>query len=230
MIAKRIRPALVAVYAILSTTCGYDYIAEVPPRTMFARNIPSAIEITDTAKDILSAVNDGNPVVTFSQGQGNLNHSVNTDNLYIMSIFINNDKALELIGDINEIVKDSTALANLKWDDIISMGEAFALARISGGEARRHILSLAGGERDIGYYWPGSKDGMRIFTILITPDARFILQIDFSPLPYGDSPEYAFNFTEDMYTAFKIDGTNGINEPIKLLSDDLINELINKFS
>jgi hypothetical protein len=64
--------------------------------------------------------------------------------------------------------------------------------------------------------------------MIITPDARFVLRIDFTNNPVLSSlSEYAFNYDIDMETMFE---TTNTKLPLDLLPNDVVEYLLDSFS
>jgi hypothetical protein len=173
-------------------------------KTVFIQNIPPSIKISQDAKAFVMAESHDNPAVSFRQEDQDI--YIETDGLYIMSVFFLATDDDELKGYISDSKKIP--------DDVTKHGLAFALVKISSGTAKGRIISLSSDINEFGYYWEGgdNNNDYGISTLLITPDARFILQADFflgpvSVLPgsppkitykgyKGTLPEYKLNFGE----------------------------------
>lgn len=184
--------------AVWFTACeAFRFLAAVPDggdpasaRTIRIHNIAPSIEISNEAKDLIIAESNGKTLVNFGQGPTG-ETLIKTDGLYLMVVFLISIDSAEL----------ESYMVNSKTtpEDVTKNGLAFALMKISGGAATGRILSLSSDVSEIGYYWPGGAKGSEygIATLLITPDARFILQADFS---LGNISIISVDLTTKTYT------------------------------
>jgi hypothetical protein len=181
-------------------------VSETTVKTVFIHDIPSSLEIGQPAKDYIMTESHGNPAVSFCQEAGKI--YIKTDGLYLMVLVL-------MAVDPNDLESYIGGTQKVP-EDVTKNGLAFAMTRISDGTARGRILSLSSDINEFGHYWEGGNSGSEyaMATLLITPDARFILQADFflgnfSPeftppddikITYagysGTLPEYDLNFGE----------------------------------
>jgi hypothetical protein len=135
-------------------------------------NIPDSFKVEPMVKDQLSQYY--NPLIKFSQ-EGELK----TDGLYIMVVFFElpSSRASDLQAYIMEI---ATKDDEIDVDTITENGKAFALMKIVGGTAEARILKMSPAD-ERGNYWDPGATNVRygVCTLLITPDARFVLKADF---------------------------------------------------
>jgi hypothetical protein len=189
-------------------------------------NIPSAFEISATAKTQL--MSEDNPLVRFRQEKGV--DFIETDNLYILALFLREptaDKWQEIIekGDTSP-------------EEILDQGRAYALMKIEGTAAQDRIIALSTDAGEIGRYWePDPPENFVICTMLLTPDARFILRVDFSWKAYQSSmSEYTLDYNSvfDLSTVFSVVKTTPAKNPDKIawefLSDNFLEYIIDKSS
>jgi hypothetical protein len=198
------------------TTC--DKEQEPPAKTVIVQNITEAVEISQAGLNKIITEGNNNPFVKFRQEGGKF--FINTDGLYLIVLFISEVTAGQLYTDL---------LSNaINARDVIEYGEAIALAKIHNGTAERHILTLSAKTAEVGYYWDGAGSGKhRICTLLLTPDARFVLRADFSKSAYGNQSEYPINYGNgvDMEPVFKVDATI---LPQELLGDDAVDYILGR--
>jgi hypothetical protein len=262
---KKVFLAAALSQALLLTTCeefrqfsSFEE-SETSTKTVFIKNIPSSIEISQEAKDLIMAESHDNPAVSFRQEATGA--YIETDGIYLMAVFF-----MEL--DDEELVDYILGSKDVP-EDVTKNGLAFAMMKISGGTARGRIISLSSDIDEFGYYWKGgdSDSEYGIATLLITPDARFILQADFFlgglfiekeyPLEIeyagynGTLPEYELNFEATTITIDEklvlhkkdeIQGSggyklnvfegygNGGSLPSKMLTDNFVEDIMDRFS
>jgi hypothetical protein len=193
--------------------------------------------------DEMITKSNNNPSVTFRQGADG-NFFIDPDGLYLVALFVPAKFAVVTVADALALYKDIQN-GMLESRNALGFGSAIALPRISGSTAERHILALTSEGSETGYYWDGtSSDGMGatsdqhyIITLLITPDARFILRSDFffnggSPLfptLFGNSDKYTIDFNEitRKFTMFHATPTQ---HPEELLPNDFIDYFVGRLS
>jgi hypothetical protein len=213
---------LFALSQVLWLTACDDVEQETPLKTILVLNIPESISISQDGKQKIITESNNNPYIKFRQGADEL--SVNTEGLYFMALFVPADFAILLSAAISNDLNEAR--------DVIDYGEAIVLAKIHNRTVARHILSLSSNVAGIGYYWDGSsKTGAtshRVCTMLITPDARFVLRVDFTNSPIlGSQSEYTLNYGIDMETVFE---TTNTKLPQDLLPNDAVEYLLDSFS
>ena len=211
----RLRAALfLPLFALAAAACD-----SIPSdvKTLVVEDIPDSIPVSAVSEQDLI---DGNAQVVFSpNASGGV--SVNTENLYIFAVV--------LPSSVFTSVIDGVLNNTLSPKNIADWGEAFVVAKIQGGTARRRILNLAAGRDDIATYWTGGQDPAYFVSLLyITPDARFILKCDFSVGKYSNTvTEFYYKYSGgDMTAVYEIDGSQ---TPVPLLSDDFLSEVLTKF-
>jgi hypothetical protein len=261
---KKVFLAAALSQALLLTTCEeFRQIlsleeSETSIKTVFIRNIPPSIGISQDAKYLIMAESHDNPAVNFRQEAAKV--YIETDGIYLMVVFF-----VEL--ETEELQEYMLGIKDVP-EDVTKKGLAFAMMQISGGTARGRIISLSSDINEFGYYWKGGSSGSKygIATLLITPDARFILQADFflggitikhdAPLEIaysgydGTLPEYNLNFeiskisidenlklhwdkTIKSTDGYRINAFEGYGEPVlprKMLSDNFIEDIMDGFS
>jgi hypothetical protein len=210
--------------ALFQTFCftACDEQQDAPLKTIYVLNITDPIEISEAGKDKIIAESNNNPSVTFRQEAGKL--VIDPEGLCLISLFLD-------AGPVNSLITDILN-NNISAGDIIEFGQAIALAKVRQSVAERHILTLSTDVSELGFYWDGggsSGTGHRICTMLITPDARFVLRIDFSKSEFGNLPEYRLNYRKgvDMETVFEVDS---VNLPQVLLPNDVVDYFLGRFS
>jgi hypothetical protein len=201
---------LALLQALCLTTCGKEQ--EPPAKTVIIQNITDAVELSSAGLNKIIADSNNNPFIKLRQGGGK--SFIDTDGLYLLVLFIPSAPVTQLITDILK--------GDLEARDLIEFGAAIALAKVRSGTAERHILTLSAKATEVGYYWDGGGgDNHRICTMLVTPDARFVLRIDFSKSEFGNDPEYRINYSSqvDMETVFEV---GAAVLPQELLGDDAV--------
>jgi hypothetical protein len=215
------------------------------PKTILALNIPATVISKDTM-DKMIADNNNNSSISFRQEPDSDNFIIDPDGLYLMVLFVPATFVFESVADALALY-DDIQKGKIESKDALDFGSAIALPKVSGGTAERHILTFTANESDAGYYWDGiSNNGMGdtsdehyIFTLLITPDARFILRSDFffkggvlsptpSLTPFKNSNKYTIDFNAaNKSTMFKTDLDT---PPEELLPDDFIDYFAGRLS
>jgi hypothetical protein len=233
----------VFLFLALSQTLWFTACEEeqVPPqKTILVQNITTPIEITLEAMDVIIAESNNSPFMRFRQ-EGNETVVIDPEGLYLLCVFIPatfTDNAVKLFEQIlgNERISE----------DVLDFGTAIAVAKVRNGTAERHILTFSGNANEILRYWDGtSEDGQEgvtdehhIITLLITPDARFILRSDFFHNGVGTSLNFLpFDKTTSQYILDYSGNTNRLSifeasstqSPEKLLTDNIIEDFIGKY-
>jgi hypothetical protein len=205
---------LALLQALWLTTCGKEQ--EPPAKTVIIQNITEAVELSEAGKNKIITESNNNPFIKFRQVGGKF--FIDTEGLYLMVLFISDVPVAQLMLDISA--------GTIKAKDVIDYGEAIALAKIHNGTAERHILTLSAKATEVGYYWDGGGGNHRICTLLITPDARFVLRADFTTNPFVNQSEYRINYGSDMETVFEVSATV---LPQELLGDDAVDYILGRF-
>jgi hypothetical protein len=141
-------------------------------KTIRIHSIAPSIEVSQAVMNLIINESNGKSVVRFRQEGEKI--FVETDGLYIAAVF-------NIASDSSEMKRYILEGKTLP-EDMARNGLACALMKISGGTATGRILNLSGEAREVGTFWKGGGRGssFSIGTLLITPDARFLLQADFS--------------------------------------------------
>jgi hypothetical protein len=221
------------------TTCNVEEASGRPVKIITLSNIPDSFEISPAVKTQLSRYN--NPLVRFRQEGGE--PCIETDGLYILALFIP-----ELTEDQLKAFITSGVLPE---EDVLDKGAAYALIKI-GKTATQRIVTLSANIDELGYYWTddGMGDAYSICTMLITPDARFILRIDFSINLYAKAKsEFTLDYNLagrsiadlvdpnlDLITVFTVVRKKGSdtvfdsNSAYTLMPENFIEYLVERFS
>ncbi|MDR0638823.1 MAG: hypothetical protein LBG27_07985 [Spirochaetaceae bacterium] len=224
VLIKRVFLLVALSQALWLTTCE-----EAPGRLVkiaTLSNIPVDLEINATAKAQLSEYD--NLAKLFFQEAGKW--YLKTNGLYVMVLFLPVAVALEW---------EQRILNGENPKEMLDYAQAVALMNISGETVQGRINTLSTKIGETGFYWEG--DGTTVYgicTMLTSPDARFILQIDFSTKKYTNAlPDYALEYvpSSDLRTVFNVVRSKSSTTSIKStawkwLGENFIMELVDRFS
>jgi hypothetical protein len=215
-----------------------------PLKTILVQNITKPIEVSQDIKEEMIDKSDGRASVEFCP-EGDKFY-IDTEGLYLITVFVP-DTSAQLAHELYDFI-----INNVKpSDDVLNSnyGVAISVAKIHNGKAERHILTFSSKIDDFGRYWDGlSSDGKGgdtsdhfIFTLLVTPDARFVLRSDmfynglttqfgggFDPF---DMSELQCTITYDGNTKGRITmfETSTKQRPQDLLADDFVDRIFDMF-
>jgi hypothetical protein len=214
---QRFSLILVLLQVLWLTAC--DEEQEPSPKTVIIQNIMDEITISEAGKDAITASGDGSSFIKFRQ-EGGASH-ISTEGLYFIVLFIPDDSIGTVIDDITNV--------DIQAREVLNYGNGIALAKIHNKTAERRILNFSTNTTEVGYYWEADTDAgnFRICTLLITPDARFVLRADFSKSAVGNLREYRINYGSevDMIVAFK---ASTLIPPQELLGDDAVDYILGR--
>ncbi|MDR1230105.1 MAG: hypothetical protein LBK61_01760 [Spirochaetaceae bacterium] len=211
-------------------------------KAILVQNITTPVVITQQDMEVMTDENNNNPFVRFRQ-EGDGLFAIDPEGLYLLCVFIPKtfaENAVQLVLDI--------LAGNLISENVLDFGTAIAVAKVQNGTAERHILTFAGDDNSMFRYWNGfSEDGQggvtdkhHAITLLLTPDARFILRSDFfcKGIEVDPMPDFLpFDITTSQYI-FDYSGTtnrlpifeaSAIKSPQALLTDNIMEDFIGKF-
>jgi hypothetical protein len=172
---------LLCVQAVLLTACQEEASDPSLIKFISIRNLDREMKISRQAWDQIleETINDKTPIQFSQATDGNI--VIDTEGFYVLVLLLpfNPDDTWE-----SDITADFQ-----KLNDLMDYGQGYALVKIHNGAGKQALLTLSKQIDEVGIYWSGkgvSQEGSNaaikysVCSLLITPDARFIIRGDFS--------------------------------------------------